>query len=60
MVNYAVDHLHVEDIVVCGHYGCGGVKAAMGDDDLGVLNPWLQNPRTISFNQRSLKLFVFQ
>jgi len=47
VVNYAVDHLHVEHIVVCGHYGCGGVKAAMGDDDLGVLNPWLQHIKDV-------------
>lgn len=47
VINYAVDHLHVEDIVVCGHYGCGGVKAAMGNDDLGVLNPWIDHIRAV-------------
>ena len=41
VVNYAVDHLHVKFIIICGHYGCGGVKAAMEHNDYGVLNPWL-------------------
>lgn len=47
VVNYAVDHLIVKDIVVCGHYGCGGVKAAMQSADLGILNPWLRNIRDV-------------
>ncbi len=47
VVNYAIDHLKVKDIVVCGHYGCGGVKAAMQSADLGILNPWLRNIRDV-------------
>jgi carbonic anhydrase len=47
VVNYAVDHLKVNHIVVCGHYGCGGVKAAMQSADLGILNPWLRNIRDV-------------
>lgn len=47
VVNYAVDHLKVDHIVVCGHYGCGGVKAAMQSADLGILNPWLRNIRDV-------------
>lgn len=47
VVNYAVDHLKVEHVVVCGHYACGGVKAAMQSADLGVLNPWLRNIRDV-------------
>lgn len=42
VVNYAVVHLKVNHIVVCGHYYCGGVKAAMDSADLGILNPWLR------------------
>jgi len=47
VVNYAVDHLKVNHIVVCGHYGCGGVQAAMQSADLGILNPWLRNIRDV-------------
>lgn len=47
VVNYAVNHLKVNHIVVCGHYACGGVKAAMQSADLGILNPWLRNIRDV-------------
>lgn len=47
VINYAVTQLHVHHIVVCGHYLCGGVKAAMGPDDLGVLNAWLYEIRDV-------------
>ena len=47
VVNFAVDHLKVKKIVVCGHYGCGGIKAAMQASDLGILNPWLRNIRDV-------------
>lgn len=47
VIEYAVGHLHVKHVVVCGHYFCGGVKAAMQDADLGILNPWLQNIRDV-------------
>ena len=47
VINYAVDHLKVKHVVVCGHYGCGGVKAAMQSADLGILNPWLRNIRDV-------------
>ncbi len=47
VIEYAVNYLHVENIVVCGHYFCGGVKAAMESRDLGVLNPWLRNIRDV-------------
>lgn len=47
VINYAVRHLSVKHIVVCGHYNCGGVKAAMQSADLGLLNPWLRNIRDV-------------
>jgi carbonic anhydrase len=43
VLNYAVRHLKVNHIVVCGHYECGGVKAALTPSDMGILNPWLRN-----------------
>lgn len=47
VVNYAVENLKVNHVVVCGHYECGGVKAAMQSADLGILNPWLRNIRDV-------------
>lgn len=47
VINYAVSHLKVNHVVVCGHYNCGGVKAAMQSQDLGLLNPWLRNIRDV-------------
>lgn len=47
VINYAVSILKVDHVVVCGHYGCGGIKAAMQQSDLGILNPWLRNIRDV-------------
>ena len=55
VINYAVEHLKVKHAVVCGHYFCGGVKAAMTSSDLGIINPWLQNIRDVyRLNQEEL------
>jgi len=47
VVEFAVKRLGVKHIVVCGHYLCGGIKAAMQSEDLGILNPWLRNIRDV-------------
>lgn len=47
VINYAIDHLKVKHVIVCGHYYCGGVKAAMQNKDMGILNPWLRNIRDV-------------
>ncbi len=46
-ISFAVRHLRVKHVIVCGHYNCGGVKAAMQPRDLGILNPWLRNIRDV-------------
>src|SRR5215203_5466974 len=44
ILEYAVNHLKVKHIIVCGHYGCGGIKAAMSNHDYKqVLNKWMRN-----------------
>ncbi len=48
VLEYAVNHLKVKHVVVCGHYGCGGVKAAISNEDFNqVLNMWLRNIKDI-------------
>ena len=48
VLDYAVNHLKVQHVIVCGHYGCGGIKAAMTNHDYQhVLNMWLRNIKDV-------------
>ncbi len=55
VLQYAVEVLKVQHVIVCGHYGCGGVKAAMTNNDLGIINKWLRNIKdTYYYNRKEL------
>lgn len=47
VLQYAVEVLKVKHVIVCGHYGCGGVKAAMTQQSLGIINKWLRNIKDV-------------
>ena len=47
VLDYAVNHLKVKHVVVCGHYGCGGVEAAMSNKSLGLINKWIRNIKEV-------------
>lgn len=55
VLQYAVDVLGVEHVIVCGHYGCGGVKAALFDEVLGLVDNWVKHVRDVR-KRHSLEL----
>lgn len=47
VIQYAVEVLKVKHVIVCGHYGCGGIQNAMTHKDLGLINKWLRNIKDV-------------
>jgi carbonic anhydrase len=47
VLDYAVNVLKVKHVIVCGHYGCGGVKAAMGNESIGIIDNWIRHIKGI-------------
>lgn len=52
VLQYAVDVLQVRHIIVCGHYGCGGVRAALGRQELGLIDNWLRSLKGLYHQHR--------
>ncbi len=53
VIQFAVEVIHVRHILVCGHYGCGGVKAALRNDRLGLIDNWLRHVQDVRGKHRS-------
>ncbi len=47
VLDYAVNALKVQHVIVCGHYGCGGVKAAMGNTSIGIIDNWIRHIKDV-------------
>ncbi len=52
VLQFAVDVLQVKQIIVCGHYGCGGVRAALGHEELGLIDNWLRALKALYHQHR--------
>ena len=57
-IQFAVDVLHVGHIIVCGHYGCGGVLAALRNDKLGLVDNWLRHVEDVLATHRETVLAI--
>lgn len=47
VLDYAVNSLKVKHVIVCGHYGCGGIKAAMGNSSIGIIDNWIRHIKDV-------------
>jgi carbonic anhydrase len=52
VLQYAIDVLQVKHVIVCGHYGCGGIHAAMANKPLGLIDNWLRHIRDVHLSNR--------
>lgn len=59
VVDYAVNVLKVKHVIVCGHYGCGGVKAAMGNESFGIIDNWIRHIKDL-FRLHQDELYAIQ
>lgn len=52
VIEYAINYLNVPHIIICGHYNCGGVKAALGNQSLGLIDNWVRNIKDTYFDNQ--------
>ncbi|MFQ3189347.1 MAG: carbonic anhydrase [Paraglaciecola sp.] len=58
VLQYAVDVLKVKHVIICGHYGCGGVDAALKDESLGLIDNWLGHIKDIAHKHREVLIHL--